>query len=69
LSKLRKILGILLISLLLIAFVLGAVIEVASKYVKLLVLIVPLVAIALAIVFYYSGRPKDERLSHRRFKR
>jgi 1,4-dihydroxy-2-naphthoate octaprenyltransferase len=56
---LRKILGILLISLLLIAFVLGAVIEVASKYINLLVPFVLLGAIALAIVFYYSGRSKE----------
>jgi Flp pilus assembly protein TadB len=58
LPKKPKVLGILLIFLLLGSFVLGAVAEVAPKYISLFLLIVFLVAIAFGIVFYYNSKRK-----------
>jgi len=58
LPKRSKVLGILLIFLLLGSFVLGAVAEVAPKYVSLFLLIVVLVALAFAIVFYTTSKRK-----------
>ena len=58
LPKLPKVLSILLISLLLVPFVLGAAAEVAPKYIGLLLLIVLLVVIAFGIGFYYSSKHK-----------
>jgi hypothetical protein len=58
LPKRPKILGILLIFLLLGSFVLGAVAEVAPKYISLFLLIVFLVAVALGIVSYYNSKRK-----------
>ena len=56
LPKLSKVLGILLIGLLLVPFVLGAIVEVAPKYVNVLVPIVIVVILALGIGLYLNGR-------------
>ena len=58
LPKLPKFLSILLISLLLVPFVLGAIVEVAPKYINLLVPLVILVVLAFGIALYYIGRHK-----------
>lgn len=58
LPKRPKVLGILLIFLLLGSFVLGAVAEVAPKYISLFLLIVLLVVIAFGIVSYYNSKRK-----------
>jgi len=58
LPKKSKVLGILLIYLLLGSFVLGAVAEVAPKYIGLFLLIVFLSVIAFGIVSYYNGKRK-----------
>jgi putative effector of murein hydrolase LrgA (UPF0299 family) len=58
LPKRSKILGILLIFLLLGSFVLGAVAEVAPKYISLFLLIVFFVAIVFGIVSYYNSKHK-----------
>jgi len=58
LPKLPKVLSILMISLLLIPFVLGAAAEVAPKYISVLLPIAFLVVIAFGIGFYYNGKHK-----------
>jgi len=58
LPRLPKVLSILLIFLLLVPFVLGAAVEVAPKYINLLLPIVFLVVIAFGVVFYYTSRRK-----------
>ena len=58
LPKMPKILGILLISLLLVPFVLGAIVEVAPGYVNVLVPLVIIVVLAFGIGLYLSSRYK-----------
>lgn len=58
LPRLPKILSILLIFLLLVPFVLGAAVEVAPKYINLVIPTVLLVVIAFGIVFYYISKRK-----------
>jgi len=59
LPRLPKVLSILLIFLLLVPFVLGAAVEVAPKYINLVIPIVLLVVIAFGIVFYYISKRKN----------
>jgi len=62
LPRLQKIFGILLISLLLIPFVLGAAAEVAPEYINLLLPILFVVVIAsIAGLYYYSRRKRPAR--------
>jgi len=56
LGKLSKILGILLISILLIPFVVGATFEVAPEYAGIILPIILLFFVALAIGLYYNSR-------------
>jgi hypothetical protein len=58
LPKLPKVLGILLISLLLVPFVLGAIVEVAPEYINILVPLVIIVVLALGIGLFIIGRRK-----------
>ena len=61
LPMLSKVVAILLISLLLVPFVLGAAAEVAPKYINLLLPIAFLVIIALGIGYYYNSKHKRPR--------
>ena len=58
LPRLPKVLSILLISLLVVPFVLGAAVEVAPKYINLVIPILLLVVIAFGIGFYYNSKRK-----------
>jgi hypothetical protein len=68
LSKRKKILGILLISLLLGSFVLGVLAEVSPRYINSLSLIVFFVVIPLGIVLYYNRKSKARAVRQNKSK-
>ena len=55
-ARRTKIVGCLLVLLLLFSFVLGALADVALKYIDVLIPIVLLVVIAFGVVFYYNKK-------------